>query len=195
MAAIENAVKILAPSFTFGIYDLADVQQEARMEGWRVLARYDPRPDRQGRPTRPLDNYIYTCTRNRLIRLRRDKLRRNDPPCLLCHQAEGSRSLHESGEFCPKYLEWRKRNDTKSSLMRPLDLDRIADERERNTRLPSDVEETAGVNEMVRLIDERLDVELRATYLQMRAGKAVPKSRRVQVENAVREILRDAVDE
>ncbi len=42
---------------------------------------------------------------------------------------------------------------------------------------------------MLTRIDTHLDVELRATYLQMRAGKAVPKAKRQVVEAAVREIL------
>ena len=44
-------------------------------------------------------------------------------------------------------------------------------------------------------IDKHLDLDLRATYLQMRAGKAVPKHQRRAVEQAVREILGDALEE
>lgn len=179
--AIENAVKILAPSFTFGIYDIEDVKQEARLEGWRVIGRYDA--------TRPLDNFIYTCIRNRLIRLKRDKLRRNDPPCQVCHQSTGHRSQHEDGQFCPRYLAWRKRNEAKASLMRPLDLDHVSDA----ARRESEVAQEAGVNEMLALIDRHLDVDLRADYLRMRAGKSVAKARRMAVEAAVREILSDAL--
>lgn len=184
--AIENAVRILAPSFTFGIYDLEDVKQEARMEGLRVMKKYDP--------SRPLENFLYSCIRNKLIRLKRDEFRRNDPPCLLCHHAEGKVSKHEDGQFCKKYVDWKKRNDAKANLMRPLGIDHISDQGEESTRRESEVPETAELNEMLRLIDEHLDVELRAVYLQMRANRPVPKSRRVAVEKAVREILRDALE-
>lgn len=184
--AIENAIRILGPSFTFGIYDIDDIRQEAMLEGFRVMQRYDA--------SRPLDNYIYTCLRNRLIRLKRDKLRRNDPPCQICHQSQGNRSLHDDGQFCPKYLAWKKRNEAKANLMRPFDLDHAIDFGENNTRLESDAVEQAELKETLALIDANLDVNLRATYLQMRAGKSVPKARREAVENAVREILRGSDD-
>lgn len=197
LAAIENAVKVLAPSFTFGIYDLEDVQQEARMEGCRVLERYDPRRDASGRPTRPLENFVYTCIRNRLIRLKRDKLRRTDPPCLLCHHGQGGRSQHPDGQFCKGYLEWRKRNDSKSGLMRPMSLN----SRRRGPEEDWDaagavvddaarpVEDTAEASELRRRIDELMPVELRGAYLKMLAGKPVAKSRRLQVEEVVRDAL------
>lgn len=178
MEAIENAVRILGPSFTFGIYELEDIRQEAMLEGMRVIARYDA--------SRPLDNFIYTCVRNRLIRLKRDKLRRNDFPCKLCHAAEGNRSLHEDGQFCQKHLAWKKRNDAKAHLMRPLGLDHHDEEKSRHEEA---VVSKVELREILSIIDEHLDVDLRATYLQMRAGKSVPPARRLAVENAVREIL------
>ena len=190
--AIENAVRILAPSFTFGIYALDDIKQEARVMGLEALARYDPRPGPDGRPTRPLENFVYIHIRNRLCNLVRKKLRRSDAPCAVCHRAVGNRTEHPDGRFCQKYLAWKKRNDGKANIMCPLDLEHVADERERSTRVESDVESDASVSEALRLVDEHLPVELRATYLQMRAGQSVPKARRLVVENAVRDILRDA---
>ncbi len=48
---------------------------------------------------------------------------------------------------------------------------------------------------MLQLIDEYLPVELRAAYLQLRAGKAVPKAQRRAVEAAIKEILGQEEDE
>lgn len=54
----------------------------------------------------------------------------------------------------------------------------------------ADVQATAEVNEVLALIDEHLPLDLRATYLQMRAGVAnIPKHKRAAVEKAVRDIL------
>ena len=190
--AIENAATLLAQSFTFGIYDVDDIKQEARYWGLEALPRYDPRCDEEGKPTRPLDNFLYSHILKRLINLKRNKLRRNDAPCLLCHHGEGTRSNHPGGEFCHKYLVWKKRNDDKANIMRPQNIENIADERESNTRNESEAENNAELNEVVRMIDEQLDVSLRATYLQMVAGKSVPKSRRMAVEKAIRGIVRVA---
>jgi DNA-directed RNA polymerase specialized sigma24 family protein len=186
LEAIENAVKILAPSFTFGIYDIEDIKQEARTFGLEAIGRYDT--------SRPLDNFIYSHIRNRLINLKRDKFKRNDPPCLVCHHAEGGRTQHPSGEFCTKYTTWKRRNEAKANLQRPLDLEHITDNRQSQPSPENDAAEIAGLNEMLVLIDTNLPVDMRATYLQMRAGKSVPKSKRVAVEAAVKEILKDALE-
>lgn len=183
LAAINNAVRVLAPSFTFGIYDLEDIRQEARMFGLEAVKRWDR--------IRPLENFLYSHIRNRLINLKRDKFRRNDPPCLLCHHGENKRSGHPSGEFCKKYVEWKRRNERKASLMRPMDFDHLPENCERKVCLESDVEGSVEMAEIMALIDERLDVDLRATYLQMLTGKSVPKARRSQVEEAIKEILRE----
>jgi DNA-directed RNA polymerase specialized sigma24 family protein len=188
LSAIEKAVNILAPSFVFGFYDVADIKQEARMFALQCLDKYDCR--------RPLENFIYAHTKNRLINFKRDKFKRNDPPCQVCHIANSTnqRPKHEDGEFCAKYLAWKNRNAAKANIMRPLDLDYIADESEANTRLPSEAETTVETAELLQRIDEELDIELRATYLQMRAGESVPKAKRLIVEEAVKEILRGALE-
>jgi DNA-directed RNA polymerase specialized sigma24 family protein len=187
LAAVENAVTWLAPSFVFGSYDVDDIRQEAFLAAAKALPRYDPGgagPD--GLPRRKLENFIYTAVKNGLINVKRDLYRRADPPCVVCHRSAGHRSDHPSGEWCRHYLEWKKRNDAKASLQQPLGLERVPDERQGRA---SEVEEGVATAELLRLIDERLPVELRATYLQMRAGRAVPKARRLEVEEAVKGIV------
>jgi hypothetical protein len=89
-------------------------------------------------------------------------------------------------------VAWKRRNDAKSSLQRPLDIGHVADEGEPSLRLPSTVEEDVEVNEAVRLVDVQLPLELRADLLRMRAGVSVPKKAKVAVEEAVAAILADA---
>jgi DNA-directed RNA polymerase specialized sigma24 family protein len=185
--AINKVVAILAPSFVFGCYGLDDIKQEGRVFGLQAMAKYDP--------SRPLENFLYSHIRNRLINLRRDKYHRNDPPCKLCQEAVANRTAHPDGRYCAKFLAWRKRNAAKANLMRPLDLEHVSDETEKNARRESDVVEGAEVREALKLIDEGLPVELRATYLQMRAGQAVSKARKEQVVHAIRSLLRADHDE
>ncbi|MBY0525583.1 MAG: hypothetical protein K2R98_19415 [Gemmataceae bacterium] len=189
MAAIEKAVNILAPSFVFGYMDLDDIKQTARMYGLQCLRQYDS--------SRPLDNFVYSHIKNRLINYKRDNLRRNDAPCRECHAASmtGSPFSHHTDSLpCQKYRAWKSRNDNKANIMHPLDLDFIADEREPNTRQESEVESEVETKELLRLIDMNLDVDLRATFLQMKAGQSVPKARRMVVEKAVRDILKGAIE-
>lgn len=186
LEAIDKVVNMLAPSFTFGYYDVEDIKQQGRLFAIQLLetGKFDA--------TRPFENYAFRHIRNRYLNMRRDLLRRNEPPCRQC--AAGT-PCGPGNAFCPRYQGWLERNQAKSNLMRPLDLNYIADEHESRTRCPSTVAEDVATSELVQRIDKDLPVELRGTFLQMRAGVSVPKSRRLQVEAAVKAILKGALDD
>lgn len=183
LSATEKVVNILCPSFAFGFYDVDDMKQQARIFAIQAMAKYDP--------TRPLDNFLYTHIKNRLINFRRDNFRRNDPPCLTCYNSINGETAHPDGQYCEKYLAWLRRNTTKQNIMNPLDISNISDENEPNTRRESTVLAEIETQELLDLIDMKLDVELRSTYLQMQAGESVPKAKREQVEAAVLLIVKD----
>jgi hypothetical protein len=180
--AVAKSVNVLAASFVFGPYEREDIEQQCYLFSFEVLEKekYDP--------ALPLENFLYIHIRNRLCNFRRDKLRRNDAPCLACH---GGNPCQPGGQQCEKYAVWFERNQAKSNLMRPLDLSNIADEHEKHTRVESTVVEDAEIKETLTLIDRLLPVELRSTYLKMRASVPVPKDRRLEVEAAIREIVGD----
>lgn len=180
LAAIEKAVANISSSFAFGYYGLDDIQQQARVYALELLEKrtYDP--------ARPLEYYLFTHMKRRLINLLRDKLHRTDAPCKLCHAGEPC----TDGNCCDKYLEWSKRNRGKANLMRPLDLGNICDEREKRTRTAPTAHQDAETAELKRLIDEQLPVDLRSDYLRMLAGVSIPKSRRDEIERVLRSILR-----
>lgn len=181
LEVIEKIVNALAPSFAFGYFDIEDMKQEARYEAIKVMGegKFDE--------TRRLENFLYTHIRNRLTNLRRNKLKRNDPPCIDCHEG---RYCSGTKNYCRAYSEWLKRNSTKANLVRPLDIDNISDEHEKHTRKESHIEEDLEIIELKAIIDEKLPVEYRATYLKMQAGVSVPKAKREQIEKIVKEILK-----
>lgn len=177
LAAIERAVSLLAHRFVFGSYTLEDIKQEARGFGWEALRSYDP--------SRKLEPFVYRHIKNRLINHIRDNLRRNDPPCLRCHSGMPC----SSAGTCTKYREWHTRNLTKSNLAAPAGLESVPDEAESATRCESTAEAEAELRETLDLIDEKLPLELRIYYLQMREGLTPPKAKRDLVKEAVRRIL------
>jgi DNA-directed RNA polymerase specialized sigma24 family protein len=179
IAIMEKVVSVLAPSFRFGHYDVDDIKQEGIYFAIQAMERYDE--------SRPLENFLYSHVKNRLINLKRDKYRRNDSPCPNCHNAIDGHTEHPDGQYCEKYISWRTRNMCKQSLMNPLDITSINYERDTNHSAVYDVE----VRELIELVDEFLPPDLRASLLQMRAGQSVPKSRRLEVERAVKQILED----
>lgn len=183
LAAVDGVVNLLAPGFVFGYFDLDDVRQEGREIALKSLVKYDS--------TRPLPNYLYTSVKNGFINFKRNNFHRNDPPCQICHRTVGPTTEHENGQFCPNYLSWKKRNGAKANLMQPVSLDQVAEDEQLCDDAAPD---QAEMNELLQKIDARLPLELRSTYLQMRAGVSVPKERRLEVEQAVREILAEQDD-
>jgi DNA-directed RNA polymerase specialized sigma24 family protein len=183
LTATDKVVSLLASSFTFGFYTVEDIKQQARLFAIQAMDRYDP--------TRPLDNFLYTHIKNRLINFRRDNFRRNDPPCQGCHASLNGETFHENKQYCEKYQAWLKRNFIKQNIITPLDISNICDEHEANTRTESSIVEDIARDELLALVDMKLPVELRRIYLQMQAGESVPKAKREQVERAVLDILKD----
>ena len=177
MTAMNKAVALLSQTFSFGYFDSDDIRQEAYIFGLEALSRYDP--------SRPLENFLYSHIKNRLINFKRDKYHRTDPPCKICAE----HGKHPDGSVCTKYTAWKKRNSSKQNLMRPLDIQNLSDENEKSVRQSHNIIDEATLTEARNLIDEHLSVELRSVYLRIRAGESVPKAKRVKLENALRDLI------
>lgn len=177
MAAMNKAVALLAQTFSFGYFDSDDIRQEAYIFGLEALPRYDP--------SRPLENFLYSHIKNRLINFKRDKYHRTDPPCKICAE----HGKHPDGSVCTKYAAWKKRNSSKQNLMRPLDIQNLSDENEKSVRQSHNIIDEATLTEARNLIDDHLSIELRSIYLRIKAGESVPKAKRVKLENALRDLI------
>lgn len=182
---IDIVVNRLGPRFQFGYFTAADMKQQGWIFALEALDRYDE--------NRPLENFMYTHVRNRFINFKRDKYKRNDAPCKLCHNALDGETKHDDGMYCSKYQAWKKRNLSKQNIINPLDISHISDDKESNTRTKSSVLDDLEYDEIISQIDEQLPVELRSTYLQMIQGESVPKNKRLEVERAVLAIMEGSV--
>jgi DNA-directed RNA polymerase specialized sigma24 family protein len=180
LATIEKVVSALAPGFVFGYFTVEDIRQQGRLYALDALKRYDGK--------RTLENFLYKHVKNRLINYKRDKYHRADPPCKLCERAYPGPSLHEDGEYCERFMEWKERNARKQCLARTMkrgaDYEILAKISRHDGR-----KDNAGWVEMEEKIDGRLPYYLRADYLRMREGVSVPTERRVEVRRAVARIL------
>ncbi len=190
--AIEKAVGILAPSFVFGYYDVDDIKQHGRLAALKVLEKVKGDGSPVYDASRPFENFIYSHVKNRYINLRRDKFRRNDPPCLECHRGEWCGFENAP---CEKYHVWKTRNTAKANLMRPVNIGGTSDspsegeflDRPHSNPLGEQDAETA---ELLRRIDEELPVEFRSAWKQMQDHHPVPKEKRDVIELRIREILK-----
>lgn len=182
VTSVERVLDTLAKQYAFGIWGEDDIRQYGWEEVLKLLEqeKYDT--------ARPFENLVYSHLKNRFLNLWRNKLTRNDPPCSKCHVGDAV-ACTGSKEPCRKYQEWKKRNSTKANLQRPLDISNISDEHELATREDSTVVEDVAEQELLRLIDAKLPVDMRRDYLLIRAGEKVSKAKRTRVEETIRDII------
>lgn len=186
---IYKVVNTLAKRFRFGYHSVEDMKQEGARFGIEALnsGSYDP--------TRPLENFLYTHIRNRLINYKRNNYIRNEPPCNGCvffdpkckKSTNKCAAFQDTGE-CKKLSDWKARNSAKQSLMRPMDVSVVSD---KSIESDSCVVSDASFVEIKSIIDKNLPVDLRSDYLRMLDGVSLPKVRRDRVREAILSIQRD----
>jgi DNA-directed RNA polymerase specialized sigma24 family protein len=152
-----------AYKFKFGYYTPDDIRQEAFIIALDALERYDE--------SRPLENFLAVHDKNRLNNFKRDRYYRQQK------KKEGKNLDHL--------------NNSKKYLMDTLDIDNIRDEKEKSMSVENDFVDKVANNELLEIIDEHLDVNLRSDYLRVRDGTYVPKPRREQIIEEVTQILKD----
>jgi hypothetical protein len=174
----------ISPAFKFGYHTRGDMAQTAAVFALEILEHEDVYD-----VSRPLAGFLYIHIRNRLSNYRRNNYIRTERPCQCCDP------YIPPINPCDKWVAWNNRNIKKQNLMRPLNVYGIADEHERNMREVCTVEEDASVNELMTLIDERLDVDLRDDYLKLKNGVSIPKARKQKVRDAIMEIISDGEED
>jgi DNA-directed RNA polymerase specialized sigma24 family protein len=174
---IERVVLILGPRFLVPGCDCDDIAQEARMMALECLPRYRPE-------VAPLENFVMSHVKRRLINYKRDHHKRCDSPCRSCYNG---RPCGPDGRCCEAHLKWEDRQARKAKVTQPGQL--VSDP----TR-ESDVEADAEERDMLRVVDEYLPIDLRRDYLRMRSGCPVTKARREAVMASVKEILAEVLD-
>lgn len=93
LECVEHVVTVLCGTFAFGYYSVEDIRQEIRVFCLEAMPRFDR--------SRDLKKFLYVHAYRRLINLQRNKLQRNDPPCIRCHtgnscQAEEANQVENS---------------------------------------------------------------------------------------------------
>lgn len=171
--------------FKFGYHQRADIEQEASILAIQALPDFDPEAGY------PLENFLTTHVRNRLINFKRDKYYRSQPPCVNCPffrpNQENQCAEFTSRDLCDKYSRWVKRNESKKKLMNSgTSLDKVFPV---HTSNHSDNVDSAIYGEMMDKINAELPIYLRADFKRLLEGMSIPKNRKFKVEEAIREIL------
>ena len=188
LEVIEDVAKRLAWKYKFGYHDLDDMKQQARLEAWKGLDKYDGK--------RPLINFLWTHVRNRLFNMRRDKFERPDKPCLTCPLKaylpdEDGCSAFEDKLECELYDGWISRNNAKRNIMSPVGISNVQDEYEPNMKCEDNIIDILTHKEIVDILDREIPVEHRGDYLRLKFGAKLPKNKRIKVREVVTSILEE----
>lgn len=181
---IERVVVKLAPSFVFGAYSLEDIKQESRIYCLESLHKYDS--------SRPLANFLHTVLKRKLLNLWRNKYQRNNPPCKYCHAAAVKNKLNicqqaklDGTLLCDRYSKWYDKNIVKRNIVRPVDLNNVVE----LSNDDSSVDLQYEIDELTKLVDEKLSLKDRMALLKMRDGVHLDKAEKLRLYNVVREAL------
>jgi hypothetical protein len=180
LAAIKRVGDVLSVRFSFGTYEPYDIRQQIALFALEALPRFDSKAGK-------LEGFIFRHCKNRLTNMKRNVLRRADPPCQKCYDSVE----HERGPACDRFVSWKERQDRKAALAKGAPTDAFFHDGPDGS---TDVEMDAATREMLRLLDEQLPVDLRRSYLQVRDGVPLSKPKKEAVLKAVRDILGDSVE-
>lgn len=188
VAIIDKIAQRLARRFIFGYYDIDDIEQQARLFALEGMVNY-----KEGRP---LENFLWVHVKNRLCNFKRKEYERIDKPCISCRHDAYNAEFDTCAKYpddimsCITYYKWIRRNESKKSLVIPIKLYSVRDESEPNMSVNDCVGFVCN-KEMLQLIDDKLPIILRADYLRLLSGGKVTKYKRVQIQDAIRHILRN----
>lgn len=163
---IVMIAKQLAPQFVFPGHVREDMIQVGIMIGLKVLPKYNP--------TLPLENFMRVHMRRRLINYKRDNYCR-----------------YEKVTDPDRAAKLADTNKMRQNLMSPIDVDEVA----HTITHQSVAHEEVAFKELVQIIQAKLPAKLRADYLRMLDDVSIPGARRIAVQEAVMEIMREYHEE
>lgn len=171
---IQKIARRLAPKYTFGYYDVEDIEQEAVIIGLEALQYYDSKIG-------SLSTFLYYHINNRLKNFLRDNFHRKRSSCPRC----GRKTPSPECDSCLKY-EWR--TESKRNLLEPLPLDLVSDD-EKSIQVYNDVLSIVEDREILSIIDGRIPIQLRSDYIRIKDGATLSYMRKQKVVDAIMEIL------
>lgn len=178
-ASIEKVINKVARRFPFAYHTQRDIKQQCWIYALISLPNY--------KPSLPLENFIYRCVYNGLLNYKRDTYKRPHPPCSICRDAIDGATAHEDRRYCKKYLKWYNRNSTISNISSALSIDNIDDRKEKSTFYTDNF--NLETDEILEKIDNKLPVNMRRTYLQVKEGLKVSRLKKQELELEIMNIL------
>jgi len=174
ISIIEKISKRFSKKFRFGYHDTEDIEQQAALYALEGIKAYLPEKG-------DLENFLCVHVRNRLMNFKRDNYFRLDAPCTGCpFNKNDVCTAFEDKMDCELFAAWLRKREVRKNLMNPAES-----YYESGSHAPNEIDR----RETLSKINSRLDPLLRADFLRILDGVAVPKHRKNKVRQAVQEIL------
>src|SRR5262249_36218343 len=106
---IQNVANLLCHKFTFPGFDAEEARAQAMLFAVEGLKHYDA--------SRPLPNFLFVHTKNRLANHKRNSWSRADSPCNEC---QDGRPCGPDGKVCYRHKKWMKLQERKKNVRWPL---------------------------------------------------------------------------
>ena len=178
-----------AARFTFGANDIEDIKQQAVLEGWKGLSKYDSSYG-------GLETFLTVLVRNRLFNYKRDNYTRIDKPCDKCPIGQFDKENRvckiydvENLEDCKFYYDWILRNEARKNLVDTIEIDEVDDEHEARMHTHIDFAQDMDVKEIERILQDELPMKYWPDYDRFRQQSKLSKKRREEIQSIILEIL------
>jgi hypothetical protein len=183
LLVLDNISKRLANKFRFAYHSIDDMKQQAAIFALEGLKNYDKK--------RPLENFLWTHVRNRLFNYKRNNYQRPDKPCHSCPFFDkGCKvSINQCEKFsnkddCELYASWAKRNEAKKNIIQPGYIDQSS-----HLAPSSHTENLLENKELIKFLDDHIQLEFRETYLKLKHGSKVNKIEIKKLKNHIVKIM------
>jgi hypothetical protein len=169
---IDGVSTSLARKYTFGIYAVEDIKQEAFIISLEAIKKFNG--------SVPLGVFLRKHLNNRLKDFKRDNSFRINHKCKKCD---------EFNNECESCCRAQQTQDIKKNILNPIDIEIISNEQA--TYYEGSLIDTLEMIEIVDKINLYLPVEYREDYLRIKENLYVPKSRKEEIEKIIIEIIED----
>lgn len=190
LRVLDDISKRLGHKFKFGYHDFDDMKQQAAIFALEGLEKYDK--------SRPLENFLWTHVRNRLFNYKRDNYQRPDKPCLSCplYDPHCKKSLSGCLNFqnksdCELFAAWENRNNSKKNIMKPIGIEDSEDYGSKH-HTKGDVSDVVLNQEIIDLLDEKIPLLYRESYLKLKYGEKINKSDLTKLISIIRDIINES---
>lgn len=171
LIAFENVIKKIARKFTFNVYDVDDIHQEAFIIAAEGVFNFNPVYNV------PLESFLYTHLYNRLINFKRNNYLRKENNCKECR---------EINRLCVRCEQREKLNYTKKCILEPANLDSLS-----HPTFINDYDKKIDNAIILEEIIKRLPSNMVEDFYKIRDGVRINNKKKKRIIEIIEEIMEE----